>query len=29
MRFDKDATLNSISRLAAVGREQQLAEQRK
>ena len=29
MRFDKEATLNSISRLAAVGREQQLAEQRK
>ena len=29
MRFDKDATLHSISRLAAVGREQQLAEQRK
>ena len=29
MRFDKDATLSSISRLAAVGREQQLAEQRK
>ena len=28
MRFDKEATLNSISRLAAVGREQQLAEQR-
>ena len=29
MRFDKEATLNSISRLAAVGRERQLAEQRK
>jgi len=29
MRFDKDATLSSISRLAAVGREPQLAEQRK
>ena len=29
MRFDKEATLNSISRLAAVGREQQLAELRK
>ena len=29
MRFDKEATLNSISRLAAVGRDQQLAEQRK
>ncbi len=29
LRFDKEATLNSISRLAAVGREQQLAEQRK
>ena len=29
MRFDREATLNSISRLAAVGREQQLAEQRK